>query len=36
MPPPADYYAVLGVGRDADLVRIRQAYRRLAGACTPI
>ena len=24
MPPPADYYAVLGVGRDADLLRIRQ------------
>ena len=35
MPPPADYYAVLGVGRDADLVRIRQAYRRLARRLHP-
>lgn len=35
MPPPADYYAVLGVGRDADVLRIRQAYRRLARRLHP-
>jgi len=35
VPPPADYYAVLGVGRDADLLRIRQAYRRLARRLHP-
>ncbi|MDE2880216.1 MAG: J domain-containing protein [Acidobacteriota bacterium] len=35
MPPPADYYAVLGVGRDADILRIRQAYRRLARRLHP-
>ena len=35
MPPPADYYAVLGVRRDADVLRIRQAYRRLARRLHP-
>lgn len=35
MPPPADYYAVLGVGRDADVLRIRHAYRRLARRLHP-
>lgn len=35
MPPPADYYAILGVGRDADPLRIRQAYRRLARRLHP-
>lgn len=35
MPLPADYYQVLGVGRDADLLRIRQAYRRLARRLHP-
>ena len=35
MPPPADYYAVLGVGREAELLRIRQAYRRLARRLHP-
>ena len=35
MPAPADYYAVLGVGRDADVLRIRQAYRRLARRLHP-
>ena len=35
MPPHADYYAVLGVGREADLLRIRQAYRRLARRLHP-
>lgn len=35
MPPAGDYYAVLGVGRDADLLRIRQAYRRLARRLHP-
>lgn len=35
MPSPADYYAVLGVGREADLLRIRQAYRRLARRLHP-
>ena len=30
-----DIYAVLGVGRDADLADIRRAYRRLARRCHP-
>lgn len=35
MPAGADLYAVLGVERGADAVRIRQAYRRLARRLHP-
>ena len=35
MQPSADHYTVLGVGRDADVLRIRQAYRRLARRLHP-
>lgn len=30
-----DYYEVLGVGRDADQLEIKRAFRRLAMACHP-
>ncbi len=33
--PKPDYYAVLGVARDADALAIKQAYRRLAGRYHP-
>ena len=35
MPPSLDLYAILGVQRNADIPRIRQAYRRLARRMHP-
>ena len=29
-----DYYAALGVRKDANADEIKKAYRRLAGSCT--
>ncbi len=35
MPPRTDYYAVLGVARDADAQEIKRAYRKLARELHP-
>jgi curved DNA-binding protein CbpA len=33
--PSPDYYSVLGLSREATLVEIKRAYRRLARTCHP-